>query len=304
MGRRITLWFGLSIAAAGCEATVQPLPTEITVQEANRKIERADQPPLYQLLYDYAFLPEVQYSEQRVRILIWLEEMDFSDFQLRSLLELHRKAERERHRIEEAQRQIIKDYEPRLKPIYDALWEALQADPPPDDEALEATAGALLTERLQHSREKELLQLRTQGVRSVLGMSRDWLATLDPHQEALLTDSLFFLRHRLDPYANHGDFRALIGTLFVAGDYGTLTRGSYDPDADHLNLGALWTEQSLSERQGPRFNEARRSLIIYMILMEPALPEAIRAALGPDAQPPSGAPGDGTQPPMPGAPPP
>ncbi len=301
MGRRVTLWVGLSLAAAGCEATVQPLPTELTVREANRKIERADQPPLYQLLYDYAFLPGVQYREQRVRILIWLKEMDFSDFQLRSLLELHRKAERERRRIEEAQRQIIEDYEPRLEPIYDALWEGLRAGASPDDEALEAAAGALLTERLQHGREKELLQLRAQGVRSVLGMSRDWLATLDPHQEALLTDSLFFLRHRLDPYANHGDFHALVGTLFVAGDYGTLTRGSYDPDADHLNLGALWTEQSLSERQGPRFNEARRSLIIYMILLEPALPEAIGAALGEDAQPP---PGGASRPPMPGAPPP
>jgi len=261
------------------------------VAAANKAIDRAKQPPLYQLIYDYAFLPEVQRSEQRVRILIWLKQMKFSDYQLRALLSLHDEAARERRRIEEAQAAVVRDYEPRLVPVYDDLWEKLKAGGNPSDAELEAAAGALLTERLQHAREKELLQLRTQGVRAVLTASQEWLVSLDHDQESLLTDSLGFLRHRLDPYANYGDFRALVGSLFVAGDYGTLNRGSFDPEEDHLNLGNLWTDQSLSERQGPIFNEARRTLILYMILMEPALPEAVQAALGgPDGAPP--APGD------------
>jgi hypothetical protein len=49
-------------------------------------MDRAGEPPLYQLLYDYAFLPEVQAAEQRVRILLWLRHMEFSSFQLRLLL--------------------------------------------------------------------------------------------------------------------------------------------------------------------------------------------------------------------------
>ena len=277
---QIRPWIGLLVLCAGCVAEVEPLPTEVTVAATNKAIDRAAQPPLYQLIYDYAFLPEVQRSEQRVRILVWLKLMKFSDYQLRALSALHEEAARERRRIEEAQEAVVRDYEPRLAPVYDDLWEKMKAGADPSDAELEDAAAALLTERLQHSREKELLQLRAQGVRAVLTASQEWLVSLDHEQEALLTDSLGFLRHRLDPYANYGDFRALVGTLFVAGDYGTLNRGNFEPEEDHLNLGNLWTDQSLSERQGPTFNGARRTLILYMILMEPTLPEAIQAALG------------------------
>lgn len=272
------------LLCAGCIADVQELPTAVTVAEVNTRIDRADQPPLYQLIYDYAFLPEVQRSEQRVRLLIWLKSMQFTDYQLRSLMALHDQMERERRRIADFQSAVIESYEPRLQPVYDDLWEKLKDGAELDDADLEAAAGALLTERLQHAREDELLQLRTQGVRTMLGACQKWLLELNREQEMVLTDSVGFLRHRLDPYANYGDFRALIGTLFVAGDYGTLNYSGYSPDEDNLNLGNLWTEQSLEERQGPLFNDARRSILLYMILLEPALPEAIQAALGDDQE--------------------
>ncbi len=281
-------WIGLFAALTSCVADPDPLPTQVLVAQANAQIERAELPPLYQMLYDYAFMPQVQYKEQRVRILIWLRQLELSEFQLKSLRVLHGRAETERRRIEEAERKVVQDYEPRLAPIYDELWDALRSGEPVDSAELEAAAGALLNEKLQHAREKELLELRAQGVQAVLRASWEWLSTLDPEQEALLTDATFFLRHRLDPYANPGDFRSLVGSVFVAGEYGMLARPkhSFDPDRDHLNLSNLWTHQTFDELQGPVFHDARRSIILYILLLEPALPEAIDAALGADGPPP------------------
>ena len=139
---------------------------------------------------------------------------------------------------------------------------------------------SLIDARRHHERADALLALRLQGVKAVLEAERPWLATLSPKQEALLTDSLFALRHKLDPYANPGDFKALVGTVFSAGEYGTLTRGSFTQTDDQLDLSRLWSDYTKAEVNGPVFNNARRELILYMLLMEPTLPEAIQAALG------------------------
>ena len=112
----------------------------------------------------------------------------------------------------------------------------------------------------------------------ILNAEKEWLASLTPRQEILLTDAIFFLRHRLDPYARPGDFESLVGSVFIAGDWGTLTRGSWKHDEDHLNLGGLWSDESIENLQGPVFNDLRRELVLYMMLLEPALPEAIEAA--------------------------
>jgi hypothetical protein len=147
-------------------------------------------------------------------------------------------------------------------------------------------AGSLLSARLQHAREEDLMKLRSQGVRTVFDLEQPWLAGLTPRQEILLTDAIFFLRHRLDPYATPGDFQTLVGTIFIAGDWGTLTRGTWDREKDHLNLGGLWSDVALENLQGPVFNNLRRELVLYMMLLEPALPEAIAAARAiPEAAP-------------------
>jgi hypothetical protein len=241
-------------------------------------MDRSGQPPLYQLLYDYAFLPEVQYKEQRTRILLWLRHAELTPYQLAELNLLATRVKAEHARLEEAQRTIVSRYEARIVVAYDAIWEGLQAGATLSDEALESAAGTLLSERLQHAREEDLMKLRSQGVRTVFDLEQPWLAGLTPRQEILLTDAIFFLRHRLDPYATPGDFQSLVGTIFIAGDWGTLTRGTWDREKDHLNLGGLWSDAALEDLQGPVFNNLRRELVLYMMLLEPALPEAIAAA--------------------------
>jgi len=271
----------LILALSACVADPDPLPTEVLVASSDAKIDRASEPALYQMLYDYAFLPEVQHAEQRVRILIWLKRMDLSTYQLNSLMDLAGWVSEERVRIEERQAQILGDYEPRLIPIYDDLWQRLSSGAELTDSEMENAAYALLSERVQHARQDELLALRAEGVNNILNRVRTWLEELTPSQEIPLTDSLFLLRHRLDPYANPGDFASIVGSVFVAGDWGTLTRGvnGFETDRDHLNIGGLWTEAALESLQGPVFNDARREVVIYMVLLEPSLNEAIHAML-------------------------
>jgi hypothetical protein len=270
----------LLLPMIGCKVDEpSKLPTAERVGAAEREMARSVHPPLYQLLYDYSFLPEVQFKGQRVRLLIWLRHMRLSEWQLRSLKDLAGKVTAERERIGAAQAAVVQSYEPKVGRVYDTLWEQLQNGGELDAQQIEEAAGALLGARLQHSREKELLELRIQGVRSVKEMEREWLNSLDPRQEAVLVDAIFLLRHRLDPYANPGDFRQLVGSIYVAGEWGSLTRGSFNPETDHLNIGGLWSEVAMDDYEGPIFNDARREILLYMALLEPALPTAVDAAL-------------------------
>ncbi|MCB9764697.1 MAG: hypothetical protein H6739_33285 [Alphaproteobacteria bacterium] len=277
------------LLCAGCASEPQPLPSAEQAAEADAEMDHAAHPPLTQLLYDYAFLPKYQRAQQRVRLLIWIRHMDLGAYQLRALAELAETARQERARIEQQQLEIVMRYEPEIAQAYELLWRELSAGTALDDPALEEAAAVLLDARKEHARSEELLALRVAGVRAVLEAERPWLATLSPKQEALLSDALFLLRHRLDPYANPGDFRALVGTVFSAGDYGTLTRGSFTPEDDQLDLARLWSDYKREDINGPVFSDARRELILYMVLLEPALPEAIAAALG-EAPPPAGEP--------------
>lgn len=250
-----------------CADPPEPLPTEQAVAE----VDRAALPALYRRLYDYAFLPEVQHDEQRVRLLIWLRAMDFNRFQLARLEELAATFARERAGLEATHAAIVAEHEPRVREVYGQLWDALRAGAP--DAELDRLAQRLDAVRV---REAELLTLRSRSVRTLLELERPFLDALTGDQSTRLADATFLLRHRLDPYANPGDFAALVGTVATAGQFGVLTRPTFDPNEDHLDIGRLWT--SAGTPSGAAFPELRAEVVLYMVLLEPALPEAIAAA--------------------------
>jgi hypothetical protein len=283
-----------------CSTEVTPLPSAeaaLKVQEADaaaaNSFDRSTLPPLYRQLYDYAFLPEVQAKEQRVRLLIWLKYMEFSRYQLGLLADLWERTQRERKEVEEKQKAIVKAYEPEVGKVYDRLWSSLQGEPTEEELALAAKELEII-----HSREAELLELRARSVRSLIEAQSAFLKVLSPQQEIRFQDAVFLLRHRLDPYANPGDFNALIGSIYVAGDFGTLSRPTYNPEEDHLNIGGLWSEEP-EKLTGPYFPVARREAILYMLLLEPTLQEAINTAESLKNLPSAPVPG---QPPEPGTP--
>jgi len=257
----------LLLSLLACAPEPMPLPAE-----AEAALDRAGEPPLYRKLYDYAFLPQVQQTEQRVRLLIWLRHMAFNRYQLGLLSELAARTERERADVERLAGELVAEHEPAVAAVYDELWEAMLAGKSEDELAI-------IGDKLDASRlrEADLLDLRARSVRTLIDAQKPFLGTLTPKQEALFADATFLLRHRLDPYANPGDFRALIGTIYYAGDFGMLTKPTFNPDEDHLNIGGLWSEEP-TELAGAHFPNARREVVLYMVLLEPALPTAIEAA--------------------------
>ncbi len=249
------------------------IPPELPPSQAAAAADlvRAETPPLYRRLYDYAFLPAVQTKEQRVRLRIFFREMAFDLYQIGLLEEVHAATQRERVAVAARNAEIVAQYEPEVGAVYDELWRAMDA-------GADAAALAAIGDKLAvvDRREAELLDLRSASVRTILDLEQTFLGTLSQKQDVYFADAIFALRHRLDPWANPGDFHELVGTVYVAGEFGTLTRATYDPAEDHLNIGGLWSPEP-EKLAGPYFQDARRDVILYMLLLEPAFAEALAA---------------------------
>jgi len=268
----------MGLLAMACTSEPSPLPTEVAIATLDRSV----QPPLYQLLYDAPALPSSRSQQQQVRILIWLRHMSLGAAQLSRLEELRGVAQERRRRIHEAEKALVEKWEPQETGIYNQIWKELKAGTPVDDPALSTLTEELRELRAGGEREREMLKLRLQGIRAVLEAERTFLATLSPEQEALLADAVFFLRNRLDPVGNPGDFRALVGSIYDPGQYAVLTRGNSDWARAPLNIGALWSDEPSVE--GGALHEARREVLLYLILLEPGLDSAIAAARSSDTE--------------------
>ncbi len=272
-----TLWSGMLLSAVPwIEGCGEPAPTELPSVAAVAELDRAAQPPLYQLLYDTPSLPASAPDLQRVRLLIWMRHMALSRDQLQRLEALRELAEQRRAAIASAEQEIHAGYTEEAG-IYARLWQELSAGAPLDAPQMTELIDALRELRAGGERERELLAVRLQGIRAVLDAERELLITFSPRQEALLTDALFLLRDQLDPVANPGDFQALVGSIYDPGQYAVLTRGTDDYSKAPLNIGALWADQPTVETH--ELHLARREVLLFLVLLEPALESAIAAAL-------------------------
>ncbi|MFH1468683.1 MAG: hypothetical protein ABIO70_30110 [Pseudomonadota bacterium] len=272
--------------ALACDAGPAGLPVEERVRAIEAE-DRASTPPLYQYMYDSAFLPEVQAQEQATRILLWLRYVDLHTEQLQLLLKLHGRAGVLAERLEQNQRRIVERYEPQLAPAYGRIFDLLAEGAPLDDPRFEVEAAELMEKRTNRVRDDELMAVRIQSVRALLEEEQALLRTLSAQQEARLPDVIFALRRQLDMAANSGDFKVLVGSLYSVGDPTLLLHGDFDPARQHLDIGGLWADTS-TELTGPALHQARRELLLYLLLQEPALPTAVEAALPHARQGPAG----------------
>ncbi|MFT5583254.1 MAG: hypothetical protein ACI9VR_000832 [Cognaticolwellia sp.] len=267
------LWLTLA-----CATEPQALPTQVSVAQANAALEQAVHPPMVQLLYDYSFLPDQQQAQQVVRIAIWLDWMAFDGTQLAMIDEARVRADEQRLRVDQEMSAAVALREPQITAAYAAIEAQLRAGTDLNDPAMLLAGQPLVEQRRHKELERELLALRLQAIQEVIAAEQSLLRSLTVEQEAHLSDALIFLRHRLDPYANPGDFNALVGTLFTPGDYATLTRGSFDAEQDQWDLAGLWVEAQDRDPGRPWFADLRRELLIYLVLLEPALPQALEIA--------------------------
>lgn len=264
----------LALLALGCDPAPTPLPTAVEIAA----LDRGQQPPLYQLLYDAPLLPVDAAESGRVRMLILIRHMGLSADQLDQLDALRTLAADRSAAISAREAEVEAAYAVVQQQAEGALWAALSRGVAVDAPELTVHVDALRELRKGGKRERELIKLRLDGIRSVLDAERELLASLTPRQEQLLSDAVFVLRRRLDPIGTPGDFRALVGTTYEPGQYAVLTRGLSDGLSDPLDIGGLWSDSPMLE--GHALHEARREVLLLLLLLEPGLADAISAARG------------------------
>ncbi len=303
-GGAVVPWGVVGVCAllVACGSDPLPLPTEAEV----RALDRAAEAPLYQLLYEAPVLPESQVVQQKVRLLIWLRHMGLNTGQLDLLEALRAELVTRRRTIADRERDLAQRWEGEENIVYTELWTQLAAGVAVDAPEMTELVDRLRELRGGGERERELVTLRLEATRAALDAQGPFLRTLTPRQEQLLNDAVFFLRRRLDPVANPGDFRALVGTTYEPGQYAVLTRGLSEQLSEPLDIGGLWSDGA--DERGHPLHDARREVLLMLALLEPGLEPAIAAARelaesGDPGGPTAPQPGPGQPTPPPPAPP-
>ncbi|MBM76039.1 MAG: hypothetical protein CMK59_11615 [Proteobacteria bacterium] len=258
-----------SLFLNGCNTTETPLPAQ---ESAEDYASNNYSSPLYQILYSGHAQPSRE--QQRVRILLWIQSMNFERTQLLKLDSLHKEVLARQKKIVETEQELLEFFLKQENPIYNKIWDALKAG---EDPSSLPDLEQLRNIRNNRSPQKDLLKLRVNSIQSILEAESSFLKDLTPTQEQKMVDALFFLRHKLDPIGTPGDFKALIGSTYEPGQYAVLTRGTSNVSQQNLNIGGLWTDTE--QLSGKELHEARREVVLYLLLLEPALNEAIRAEL-------------------------
>lgn len=253
---------------------------------------------LYQLLYAGEVGQEAAASGQQARLMAWLAVMEFSDEQLDALVAL-RSGLDEMRAEQAADRARLDALElATLGPIYDRITAAYAAGAGPDEDTLAALAEELEAARAVVYGERDPRALELERVQVLMASLEPWVGALSPSQQHDLGHSRFFLRRRLGPLLNPGDYGDLTGISWDGGDFRGVNTTFPDDDEHHMDIGGLWSTEFM--RAPPELYLTRLQLkaLTLMALEEPGLDEAIarrRAATAPPGTTPpaepAGAPG-------------
>lgn len=253
-----------------------------------RPVDPASPPPatgpqgekLYQVLYAGEVGEEARAGGQRTRILAWLAAMELDTVQLRGLDALAAAVREKQATLDAARAAVGAKEAAALGPIYAAL-EARLAQP----ETMTEAESAGFAERLEAARAElygqgDLRAAHYAGINWLLEAVRPWIKTLSTAQQATLGESRFFLGRRLGPFVNPGDYGALVGTMWDGGDFGSLRATVRPTEEGHLDLGGLWSIESMQAGPDRRVEGLQSEAILFMALQEAELPRAIALRLG------------------------
>lgn len=270
-----TILSGVALAMFGCNADPTPMPTEELVAET------VDLDPAYQLIYDTQAMKTPDQNQQRVRILLWLKRMNCNVSQLQKLDELRKLTVEKVASLEAIEAQREQQSQELYTPLFNQLWDSLRTGTELNDPQIQNIIETFETSK-KSAEETPSLDVRLETIKSIIDAEDTFLRSLSPEQESTIVDALYFLRYKLDPVGNPKDFSLLIGNTFEPGQYAILLKGTSELAQQSGNIGGLWSDQP--ELTGRVLHEARREVVLYLILLEPALEEAIRAAIALQSQ--------------------
>ncbi len=266
----------VTMVLTACTNDPTPMPTEQLMEEIT------EASPAYQSIYHTPALSKPSANQQRVRILLWLQRMNCNVSQLQKLDELRRLVVEKQAQLVTAETQRSQQIQEAYTPVYNQLWDEIRQGHDLESENVQA-AIQQLNSLQEQAASNPSLNPRMEMIKSVIEAEADFLRSLSPEQESTIVDALYFLRHQLDPVGNPKDFSMLIGNTFEPGQYAILLKGTSELAQQSGNIGGLWSDEP--ELTGRVLHEAQREVVLYLALLEPALEEAIRAAMALQNQP-------------------
>ena len=270
-----TILSGVALAMFGCSADPTPMPTEELVAKT------VELDPAYQLIYDTQAMKTPDQNQQRVRILLWLKRMNCNVSQLQKLDDLRKLTLEKVASLEDIEAKREQQSQELYTPLFNQLWDSLRTGTELNDPQIQNIIETFETSK-KIEQETPSLNVRLETIKSIIDAEDTFLRSLSPEQESTIVDALYFLRYKLDPIGNPKDFSLLIGNTFEPGQYAILLKGTSELAQQSGNIGGLWSDQP--ELTGRVLHEARREVVLYLILLEPALEEAIRAAIALQSQ--------------------
>ena len=265
-----TTMIGIVVSGIACNADPTPMPTEELVTQT------VELDPIYQLIYDTQFMKTPDSNQQRVRILLWLSRMNCDVSQLQKLDDLRKIAAEKYVALQEIEQRQAQQAQELYTPLFNQLWDSMRTGADLSDPQIQETVQTFQA-TAEAQTDSLSLDVRLETIKSILDAEEDFLRSLSPEQESTIVDALYFLRYKLDPIGNPKDFSLLIGNTFEPGQYAILLKGTSELAQQSGNIGGLWSDQP--ELTGRVLHEAKREVVLYLILLEPALEEAIRAAI-------------------------
>lgn len=270
-----TILSSIALAMFGCYSDPTPMPTEELVAQT------AELDPAYQLIYDTELMKTPDQNQQRVRILLWLKRMNCNVSQLQKLDELRKLTEEKVANLKAIEAKNEQQSRELYTPLFNQLWDSLRSGIELSDPQIQNTIETFETSQTNEQNTPSL-DVRLETIKSIIDAEDTFLRSLSPEQESTIVDALYFLRYKLDPVGNPKDFSLLIGNTFEPGQYAILLKGTSELAQQSGNIGGLWSDQP--ELTGRVLHEARREVVLYLVLLEPALEEAIRAAIALQSQ--------------------
>lgn len=265
-----TTMLGIVLSGIACQTDPTPMPTEELITQT------VELDPVYQIIYDTHSVKTPDSNQQRVRILLWLNRMNCNISQLQKLDDLRTLATEKYLALQEIELREAQKSQELYTPLFNQLWDSMRTGSDLSDPQIQEAVQNFQA-NVELEKESPSLDIRLETIKSILDAEEDFLRSLSPEQESTIVDALYFLRYKLDPIGNPKDFSLLIGNTFEPGQYAILLKGTSELAQQSGNIGGLWSDQP--ELTGRVLHEAKREVVLYLILLEPALEEAIRAAI-------------------------
>jgi len=240
----------------------------------------AGQEKLYQLLYATELGEQSFADGQQARMLAWLDAMQLSDAQLVQLEQLL-----DRQAVAEGAQQLWREgFDAReqrtLAPIYRRISAAYADGGHPDEATLSAFAAELQAAREQLYADKDPRAARLEQVQRLLNWVDHFIAGLSEQQRHELASCRFFLRRRLGPLLNPGDYGQLTGISWDGGDFRGVNTTIRDEDEGQMDIGGLWSTEYMRAPPGLYLENLELKALVVMALQEPGLREAIAVRRG------------------------